>query len=392
MEKLSNKRLKAGMIVAKDIKTKQGQTIAKAGTVLNAQLIAKLSFYRIAEVYVDEKLPDIQDATKEVELVEEDESIPEPPAPPEPPKSEPVKESKKRNETIAYSERLKATPEFQEFSLNYSKNIAALKKSFDQIIAGEGDKIDSNNMLLEAETLFSSRTSLDLFDMLHNMRTVDDTVYAHSVNVALVSRAIGKWLKMRKGELNLLTLAGLLHDIGKTQVPEEILNKTGKLTDEEYDMIHRHPEMGLELLEKVPGIDPEILSVAYQHHERFDGSGYPEHLPGEQINDMAAIVAIADVYDAMTASRSYRAPKSAFQVIAAFENDGLNKYNPKYILTFLQNIANAYQNNRVILSDGVSARIIYINQGKLSRPMVQLDSGTVIDLSRQPDLEITKCL
>ena len=79
-------------------------------------------------------------------------------------------------------------------------------------------------------------------------------------------------------------------------------------------------------------------------------------------------------------------------MIAAFEDDGLHKYNPKYILTFLQNIANAYQNNRVMLSDGTSARIIYINQSKLSRPMVQLDSGAVIDLSRQSGLEITKCL
>ena len=385
MNKLSSRSLKAGMIVAKDIVTKQGQTIAKAGTVLNAQLIAKLSFYRITEIYVDEKLPDVGDSTREVDLVEE---APEMPAAPEAaPVSQPQYEA-----PVAYSERLKATPEFQEFTRNYNRNIEALRRSFDQIINGEGDKIDKNLMLLEAETMFSSRTSLDLFDMLHNMRSVDDSTYAHSVNVALVARAIGKWLKMPKDQLNLLTLAGLLHDIGKTQVPDTVLNKTGRLTDEEFAMIRRHPQMGYDMLMQVPGIDPEILDSAIQHHERFDGSGYPNHLPGEQITDMAAIIAIADVYDAMTATRAYREPKSAFQVIAAFEDDGLHKYNPKYILTFLQNIANAYQNNRVMLSDGTSARIIYINQSKLSRPMVQLDSGAVIDLSRQSGLEITKCL
>ena len=393
MNKLSSKALKPGMIVAKDIVTKQGQVIAKAGTTLTSQLIAKLSFYRIAEIYVEEKLPDVQETTTEVDLVDAPPEPPEEPAPEPEPEPEPKKpESKKKNETIAYSERLKATPEFQEFSLNYSKNIAALKKAFDQIIAGEGDKIDKNSMLREAETLFASRTSLDLFDMLHNMRTVDDTVYAHSVNVALVARAIGKWLKLKKDQLNTLTLAGLLHDIGKTQIPEDVLNKTGKLTDEEFEMIRRHPKTGHQMLKKVPGLSSEILYSALQHHERFDGSGYPKHLPGDEIDDMAAIIAIADVYDAMTATRSYRAPKSAFQVIAAFEDDGLHKYNPKYILTFLQNIANAYQNNRVILSDGTSARIIYINQSKLSRPMVQLDNGSVIDLSRQSGLEITKCL
>lgn len=398
MNKLSSKQLKAGMVVARDILTKQGQTIARAGTVLTAQLIAKLSFYRIAEVFVEEKLPEVEESAREVELVEEEEPQQEEPKQEEPKEEkkepeEPVKKpAPKRNETIAYSERLKATPQFQEFSINYSRNIAALKTSFKQIVDGEGSKIDKNKMLKEAETLFSSRTSLDLFDMLHNMRTLDDTTYAHSVNVALVARAIGKWLKMRRDELNTLTIAGLLHDIGKICIPEEVLNKTGKLTDEEFAMIRRHPAEGYSMLKKVPGIDRDILDCAIQHHERFDGSGYPNHLPGEQIEDMPAIIAIADVYDAMTATRSYRAPKSAFQVIAAFENDGLHKYNPRFILTFLQNIANAYQNNRVILSDGTSARIIYINQSKLSRPMVQLDSGAVIDLSRQPDLEITKCL
>ncbi len=377
MRKLSSKSLKAGMVVAEDVLTKQGQTIAKSGTTLNAALIAKLSFYRIAEV-----------------AVEENESLPnvKPEPKPEPKQETEPKPDSKKNETIAYSERLKNTPEFQDFSLNYSKNIAELKTAFLKILGGNGDEIEKKKLLKDAESLFMSHTALDLFDLLHNMRTVDDSVYAHSINVALVARAIGKWLKMPRNDLNTLTLAGLLHDIGKTKIPSEVLNKTGKLTDEEFAMIREHPRNGYILLEPVPDLDDEIMLATLQHHERFDRSGYPNHLGGEEIDDMAAIIAIADVYDAMTATRAYRAPKSAFQVIAAFEEDGLNKYNPKFILTFLQNIANAYQNNRVILSDGSSARIIYINQNRLSKPMVQLDDGTVIDLSRQAGLEITKCL
>lgn len=387
MDKVSRRNLKPGMVVSKEILTKQGQSIAKEGTVLNSQLIAKLSFYKIEEVYVEERMPDaMPQPEKEVELKEAD--APEEPAAPEP-KPEPVKP---KIETIAYSEKLKTTPEYQEFSLNYSRNIANLKTAFRQILAGEGENIDKVDMLREAEKLFSSRTSLDLFDMLHNMRTVDDSVYAHSVNVALFSRAIGKWLKWPREELNNLTLAGLLHDIGKTKIPEEVLNKTGKLTDEEFELIRKHPRYGYDMLRKVNGIGHKIMDAALKHHERFDGSGYPDHLRGDDIDDYSAIIAIADVYDAMTATRVYRAPKSAFQVIAEFESDGYNKYKTKFILTFLQNMASAYQNNRVILSDGTSARIIYINQSKLSKPMVQLDDGSVIDLSRQSGLEITKCL
>ncbi len=373
MRKIASKALKAGMVVAEDVLTKQGQTIAKAGTTLNAALIAKLSFYRIAEVSVEENesIPNMK--------VAERESL----------KDAPIA---KKNETVSYNERFKATPEFQKFSMDYSRNIADLKTAFLKILGGNGDEVDKDRLLKGTETLFISHTSLDLFDMLHSMRTVDDAVYAHSVNVALVARAIGKWLKMDRATLNELTLAGLLHDIGKIKIPSQVLNKTGKLTDEEFAMIRRHPVDGYNLLLMVPDISESILDSALQHHERFDRSGYPNKLAGDEIQDFSAIIAIADVYDAMTASRSYRAPKSAFQVIAAFEDDGFHKYNPKYILTFLQNMANAYQNNRVILSDGTSARIIYINQNRLSRPMVQLDDGSVIDLSRQLGLEITKCL
>ena len=375
MKKISSKSLKAGMIVAQDVLSKQGQSIAKAGTTLNAALIAKLSFYRIPEIYV-----------------EEDENIPNMDKKEEKKPAKDLEDIKPKNETIAYSERLKSTPEFQEFSLNYSKNVAELRTAYLKILGGNGDEIKRDKLLKGVETLFISHTALELFDLLHTMRTVDDSIYAHGVNVALVTRAIGKWLKWGKEELNTLTLAGLLYDIGKIKIPAEVLNKSGKLTDEEFAMIRNHPRNGYELLKEVPNLEPEILNAALKHHERFDGSGYPDGLLGEDIDDMAAVVAIADVYDAMTASRSYRTPKSAFQVIAMFEDDGVHKYNPKFILTFLQNIANAYQNNRVILSDGTSARIIYINQNRLSRPMVQLDDGSVIDLSRQADLEITRCL
>ena len=131
-------------------------------------------------------------------------------------------------------------------------------------------------------------------------------------------------------------------------------------------------------------LNSHIKKAALMHHERCDGSGYPMGLTMEEIDDYALIIAIADVYDAMTAARSYRAPLCPFEVIAEFEKDGLQKYKPKYILTFLENIANAYQNNRVMLSDGTSARIVLLNHRRLSKPLVQLDDGACIDLEKSP--------
>ena len=118
------------------------------------------------------------------------------------------------------------------------------------------------------------------------------------------------------------------------------------------------------------------------HHERCDGSGYPNNLSANEIDDYAIIIAIADVYDAMTAARTYRAPLCPFQVIAEFENDGLQKYKPKYILTFLEHIATTYQNNRVILSNGETAKIVFLNHQVYSKPLVQLDDGSCIDLNQ----------
>ncbi len=381
MAKLEVKKLKPGMVVEKAIVTKRGQTIAKVGTELDSKLIARLSFYKIEEVVVEDGFN--EEPAKPLEL--EDVLPPKK----EEPKEEPKKEPSQIRESMSYTSRLQSNQEFQDFQLSYSENMAALEETFDTIIFGDGN-ISEETLIKNAESLFASKTSIQMFDLLHCMKSIDDSVYAHSINVALISRAIGKWLKMSREQLNELTIAGLLHDIGKAEIPSEILNKTGKLTDEEFELIKSHALKGSKLLKKA-GFNSDIQFAALQHHERSDGSGYPRGLEADEISDFASIIAIADVYDAMTSARSYRTPKCAFQVIAAFEEDGLKKYNTKYILTFLERIANAYQNSMVMLSDGRSGKIVYINKSRLSRPIVQVDDE-MVDLSRETDISITSIM
>lgn len=400
MELIISRKLTAGMVAAKDIVTKHGQTIVSKGTVLTDTLIARLSFYRIDSIYVEDlPKPKEEEAPQEPEVTEPSITAsvttalePEPVVSTTPQEEvAPTVSRPSARDTMAYTQKIKNTPEFLDFQVSYSKNVALLTKVLDQIIAG--DYIFSFDELLnEAGHLYHGKTNLEILDLLHTIRAVDDSVYAHSLNVALVSRTIGRWLRLSKEDLNVLTLAGLLHDIGKLSIPEEVLNKQGKLTDEEFDMIRQHPLTGNRMLKNIPGIDRRILAATLQHHERSDGSGYPRHLQQDEIDDFAAIVAIADVYDAMTAARTYRAPLCAFQVIESFERDGFQKYNPKFILQFLDHIASAYQNGRVVLSDGRSCRVIYINHRALSKPMIQFDDGSVVDLSRQKELHITSIL
>ncbi len=387
MQLLDVSELQPAMVVAEDIVTKRGQVIAKAGTPLTSPLIARLSFYRIENVAVEDE------DTTDISAIIEPPPLPTPaPTPPPAPTPTPVPQRSTVNETLSYSNRLKAAPEYQEFQVNYSIAVNELEDVFIDILEFRGLNFNQEQILNKVSPLYHHKTSLDILSLLQTMGGSEDTVYAHSVNVALVSRAIGKWLKMSKQDLDDLTMAGLLHDLGKAQVPPEILNKAGKLTDEEFATIKKHTLDGRKMLKEVPNMDPRFLNAASQHHERSDGTGYPRNLTDDEIDDFAAIIAIADVYDAMTASRSYRAAMCPFQVIAAFERDGLSKYRTKYILTFLEHIAMAHQNSLVVLSNASRGRVVYINHSFLSKPIVELSDGSMLDLSRQSEISITSIL
>lgn len=369
MKEYQTKDLLPGMVTAIPVRTKRGQLIINPNVELTRTLISRLEFYGIASVQITEN--------KQVATPME---TPKDPAyfPAKSPVSAPSPVS-----DASYSQKLKSSPEFQRFQVDFTLRSQDLKNCFDAYLS-DGGTVNKEELLLKTISLVSPKqTTLDVFDMLHNMRQVNDSTYAHSLNVAIISRIIGKWLHFSNEELDTLTLAGLLHDIGKTKIPDEVLNKDGKLTDEEFQMIRNHPKYGYDILKSQP-LNSHIKKAALMHHERCDGSGYPMGLTMEEIDDYALIIAIADVYDAMTAARSYRAPLCPFEVIAEFEKDGLQKYKPKYILTFLENIANAYQNNRVMLSDGTSARIVLLNHRRLSKPLVQLDDGACIDLEKSP--------
>lgn len=365
MRTLTPQELEPGMIIADTLKTPTGQILALPGTEVTRQLINRMKLYRVATAEVEGTAATATDT----------------PAAASVPKTF-IEESKSPKQKIAES------PQFQSFQIQYSRCIGLMCEIF-TAAADNGTAIDTTMLLDSVSELFRSRnTIIELFDMLNNMHALNDSIYAHSLNVGLISRMIGRWLKLERHDLDVLTLAGLLHDIGKLRIPESILNKSESLTDEELALIRNHPRMGYDILRNQK-LDPHIKKAALMHHERCDGSGYPSGLVEDLIDEYAMIVAIADVYDAMTAARIYRSPLCAFQVISQFEKDGYQKYPTKYILTFLKQIAATYQSNRVILSDGRGCKIVMLNPNDLSRPVVQFDDNTCLDLSANRTLSIT---
>lgn len=146
----------------------------------------------------------------------------------------------------------------------------------------------------------------------------DFSIYTHSVNTCTYATALGLARGKGKEELLQLGVGALLHDVGKTMIPPEILNKPASLSEEEWDLVRRHCEWGVEILAESNYNQPEVQAVIREHHERLDGSGYPQGLSGNQISPLASIVAIADVYDALTCERPYRhrvPPFEALQII-----------------------------------------------------------------------------
>lgn len=403
MKNLPIKDLEPGMITEEAIYTSRGQLVMEEGTVLTAELISRLSFYSIYDANVKDT-----EGTSEKAMSSDGDNIQETADTPAEATDEPEKAANTPNQAaqaaepanpassltsdVFYSQKVKSQPEFLEFQITYNKEVNSIKEIFDSVIKNPAAPIDFHQILSDfTELIASCRTTVALFDKLHNMRQDEDSVYAHCLNVALISRMMGKWLKLDDSERDILTLCGLFHDIGKISIPNEILNKPDKYTDEEFALIQQHPLFSYKLLKQQP-IDERIKQAALQHHERWDGSGYPQKIAGDTLDDFAAIVAIADVYDATTAARSYRPPLCPFQVISMFEKDGLQKYHPKYILTFLNRIATTYQHNRILLNNGHSANIVMINPSNLTRPMIQTDDGTVIDMLDNPKMEIIKII
>lgn len=359
MKRVRVSELVPGLTTAEDVYSFNNQLVVEKGTTLDDEIITRLEYYSVLSIRV----------------VEDDASAAVPAKPTKAPEPEDFSQTP---ETLTYSQRIRATKQFMEFQKSFVANSEALEGHLHDIIAK--NSINTGVMLQSVTSLITKgATSIGMFDMLHNMRSYDDLTYVHSMSVSLICNIFGKWLRMSEDDIKVLTLAGLLHDIGKIAIPEEIVKKPSRLTNAEYNKIKQHTVEGYKILKDLP-IDDRIKEAALMHHERCDGGGYPLSATAEKIPDFAKIVAIADVYDAMTAARVYRGPMCPFKVISIFEDEGFQKYDSEYILKFLENIGQTYLNNRVRLSDGSEGDIVLIHKDKISRPLIKCTDGTYMDL------------
>lgn len=276
---------------------------------------------------------------------------------------------------------------FDDFN---KENILALKEIMNGLAIGE--ELETKKLQLISDGLYEEvNNNNEIVKQLIDFKCSRQYTYNHSINVAIYSLLMGKWIGLDEDELNKVVKAGLLHDIGKYKIPLEILNKKGKLTREEFKIVKTHTIIGYEMSESIFSIDDDIRKAILSHHEREDGSGYPYELKGDEINIIAKILAIADVYDALTSERVYKDKSTPFEAIEEFHKMGLCLFDTQILEVFFKNIINYYVDAKVKTNYGEIGEIVYIPPHDITKPVIKLENSYV-DLSKNNNIKIVEMI
>ncbi|MCL2100044.1 MAG: HD-GYP domain-containing protein [Oscillospiraceae bacterium] len=216
-----------------------------------------------------------------------------------------------------------------------------------------------------------------LFQCINGTNEVDEYLYRHSVDVSIINGLMGKWLDLNEDDMGSLVILGLVHDVGKTLIPPEILNKPGKLTDEEFEVIKRHSLYSHEILLNNGSFNDKVCEAARHHHEKMNGSGYPDHLAAEDISLYSRITSISDVYDAMVSKRVYKNAQSPFAVLKQMKEEQFWGLDIRLVNMFTEYMPRELLGKQVLMSNGVSGIVKHINDKNIEYPVVEVD-GVVV--------------
>lgn len=327
---------KVGTILAEDVKTYHRITLVVKDSVLNQYILDRLVDYGLTHVwvYTSDALVPKEETNREKELIQ----------------------------------------------TSYAEAAQVLKQVLRELSLGK--KLNYTQITQLSKLVLGNITNrVNVIKYLNNIKDKDEYTYTHCVNVAFYAMLIAKWLNLSNGEIEEVIQVGLLHDIGKVFVPDEILNKQGKLSEEEFDVMKNHVLLGYYSIKELMDISPLIKEGVLSHHERSDGSGYPYGLRENEIHLFAKIIAIADVYDAMTQDRVYKKGVNPFEAFEMFQTLGMGIFDIEVLTVFLKNLAMNLTGLNVILENGERAEIVYVPPYEITKPVLRTGT-TFIDMTQ----------
>ncbi len=359
MNRIATFDAQSGMILAKEVYSNSGRVLVRRGESLNPQRIRKLIDFGVAALYIEDTANNYQDEFCNYN----DTEIPD---------------------IISRDTRVEAERVVQEIMGDVKTgkliNIDKVKNVVERIV---GELV--RNKFIATK--------------LADIRVLDDYTFAHSVNVCVLSVSTGLVMGYPKIKLEKLGIGAILHDIGKMKVPEKLLNKPGQLSKTEFEEMKKHSIYGYELLKNHPDAIATAALTSLQHHERYNGQGYPYGIRNESIHEFSKIIAIADVYDALTADRVYKNAVLPYESVEVLIASSGYQFDPQIVRTFVENIA-IYPIGAVVeLNTGVTAIIIDSNRILPTRPTVRIIidkdnieviDGAEVDLMINPTVFVTK--
>lgn len=281
--------------------------------------------------------------------------------------------------------RVSLQDEVDKARLIHTRSKEAVTSMFQEARMGKALQLSEVTSLVDEIGQSISRNP-EAFLSLSRLKTKDNYTYLHSVAVCALMIALGKQMGLEERLLQELGMAGLLHDVGKMMIPEEVLNKPGRLTDEEFTVIKNHPQRGWDILKDSSGVNDIAMEVCLHHHEKMDGSGYPDKLSGDTLTLFARMGAVCDVYDAITSVRCYKSgwePAEAIRKMAEWQE---GHFDATVFHAFVKTIGIHPSGTLLKLKSGRLAVVIEQSEKSLLSPVVKVFFSTKSNAPIQPEL------
>ena len=284
-----------------------------------------------------------------------------------------------RSPWVPFAKELEQAKEIQSKAHNFVKELT------ESVKVGAALDIEMASEIVD-EMVGSIARNRDALLSLVSIQNKDEYLFNHSISVSVMMASFCKFQGMDAEKIRIYSTGALFHDLGKTRIPDELILKPSTYSDEETELIKMHPQYGKEILSQLETVDPEIIEVVYEHHERMDGSGYPNGLKGHDISLGGRMVSILDVYDALTSDRPHQKASTPTKVLKYLFESSPEKYDLELLQKFIQSIGIYPVGSLVRLASGFLAVVVESAKDNLLQPVVQL----VYDLNKNRSIPYRK--